>query len=70
MVSENLRTIRRSKRMRQFDIARALGVTEHTISRIETERLVPDAVMLQRLADVLGVPVEALTAGEREVNFA
>jgi transcriptional regulator with XRE-family HTH domain len=54
------KSARLEKGLRQLDVARAAGVGEGYISRIETGRVTPSRELLQRLAAVLDVPSDYL----------
>lgn len=66
MLSENIKTLRKNKGLTQEELAIRLNVVRQTVSKWEKGLSVPDAVMLQRLADeldtdvafLLGTPVE------------
>lgn len=62
LLSENLRRLRRAKRLRQLDVARATGLSEIYISKIECERIVPTDETIDRLAEAVGVDRETLTS--------
>ncbi len=50
--------------LRQFDVARQVGISESKLSKIETGRVRPSEHELARLAEVLGVDPEALELAE------
>jgi transcriptional regulator with XRE-family HTH domain len=56
-----LRTLRREKRLTQFELSRRARVHPSTISRAESARYVLSLVEARRLARVLGVDPKALT---------
>ena len=57
---------RLEKGLRQLDVARAAGIGEGYMSRIETGRVTPSRELVQRLATVLDVPSDYLAAeGDR-----
>lgn len=60
MLSENIKSHRKSKGLSQEEMASKLNVTRQTLSKWENGLSVPDAEMLIRIADVLGVPVSTL----------
>ncbi len=60
MLNDNIKTIRQNKGYKQEDLASRLHVTRQTISKWERGYSVPDAAMLQELAEVLEVSVEEL----------
>lgn len=57
---ERLAEMRQKKGMTQEQLAAATGVHRVTIARIETGEASPKAETLKRIADALGVPMDAL----------
>ena len=57
MLSENIRELRKQKGYSQETFAQALNVVRQTVSKWEKGYSVPDAVMLEKMADVLDVSV-------------
>ncbi len=55
-----IRKERVSQGVSQTELAFLAGTVAPTVSAIENRRLVPYAPLQQRLADVLGVPVDQL----------
>ncbi len=60
MLSENIRSVRRSKGLSQEELAVKLHVVRQTISKWEQGLSVPDAQMLISLAEVFEIPVSTL----------
>lgn len=60
MLSENIKTIRRSKGLSQEALASKLNVVRQTISKWEKGLSVPDSEMLMALSEVLEAPVSVL----------
>lgn len=60
MLSDNIRVLRKNNGMTQEELALRLNVVRQTISKWEKGLSVPDAEMLQKLAEVLGTSVEKL----------
>lgn len=60
MLSENIKTIRKSKGLSQEELAIKLNVVRQTISKWEQGLSVPDADMLISISEVLETPVSAL----------
>lgn len=54
----NLKKLRKEKGLLQDDVAKALGLTRPAYSHYETGRRVPDAAMLEKLADLFGVTTD------------
>ena len=60
MLSENIRTIRKSKGLSQEELAVKLNVVRQTISKWEQGLSVPDSNMLISLSEALDIPVSVL----------
>lgn len=60
MLSENIKTARKSKGLSQEELAVKLNVVRQTISKWEQGLSVPDADMLISLSEALATPVSAL----------
>lgn len=60
MLSENIKTARKSKGLSQEELAVKLNVVRQIISKWEQGLSVPDSDMLIALSDVLATPVSAL----------
>lgn len=60
MLSENIRTIRKSKGLSQEELAIQLNVVRQTVSKWEQGLSVPDAAMLIALSETLETPVGVL----------
>lgn len=60
MLSENIKTARKSKGLSQEELAVKLNVVRQTISKWEQGLSVPDSDMLLALSDALATPVSAL----------
>jgi putative transcriptional regulator len=63
-MGEHLRTTMKVQRARldltQLELAERAGVTRKSINAIETGHMVPSTILALKLANVLGVTVEAL----------
>lgn len=64
MFNENLKAIRKEKGYTQETLAIELHVVRQTVSKWEKGLSVPDAEMLQKIAEVLEVSVERLLGAE------
>ena len=53
--SDTLKKLRHKKGLSQLELADKMYVTRSTVSRWESGNRLPDAVMLYRLSEVLGV---------------
>ncbi len=60
MLGENIRTLRRQKGYSQEALAEKLHVVRQTVSKWEKGLSVPDAALLQTLAELFEVPVSSL----------
>ena len=60
MLSENIKSIRKSKGLSQQELAVKLNVVRQTVSKGEQGRSVPDSDMLISLSEVLDTPVHIL----------
>ncbi|MCF0149315.1 MAG: helix-turn-helix transcriptional regulator [Clostridium sp.] len=64
MFNENLKAIRKSKGFTQEDLAIKVNVVRQTVSKWEKGLSVPDAITLQKIADILDVSVSELLGAE------
>lgn len=60
MLNENIKTIRKSKRLSQQELAIKLNVVRQTISKWEQGLSVPDSDMLINISEALETPVHIL----------
>ena len=67
MLSDNIKILRKKKGYSQETLAEQLHVVRQTISKWEKGISVPDAVMLDRMAELFEVPVSVLLGGGLEV---
>lgn len=71
MLSENIKTIRKSKGLSQEELAIKLNVVRQTISKWEQGLSVPDADMLLSISEIFETPVSTLlgeTVVERKAD--
>lgn len=59
-IGRRLRALRMSRKVTHRQLAQAVGVTEGTISNIETNKSEPSADTMARIADYLGVTMDSL----------
>jgi len=59
-----IKLVRMRRGLRQLDLARLIKVSESYLSKIETDRVVPNEALLLRMAGVLDVAVTDL-AGDQ-----
>nr|MBP3598122.1 helix-turn-helix transcriptional regulator [Eubacterium sp.] len=64
MFNENLKSIRKQKGFTQEDLAIKVNVVRQTVSKWEKGLSVPDAVTLQKIAEVLEVSVGELLGAD------
>ncbi len=55
-----IKELREDNALRQIDLARVTGIDQRTISNYETEKTVPDAYALVKIADYFNVSVDYL----------
>lgn len=60
MLGNNIKELRKSKRMTQKDLALAMNVSQQTVGAWETERAIPGADTLSKLADYFNVTTDYL----------
>lgn len=63
-----IRTMRKSRRMTQEDLARAIGQSASSITMYETGRRSPDYETLEALADVFNVPLTSIIGDDIPVQ--
>ncbi len=68
MLNENIRDLRKRKGYSQETLAQELNVVRQTVSKWEKGYSVPDAIMLEKLAEVLEVSVADLLGEGAEKN--
>lgn len=68
MLSDNIKILRKKKGYSKETLAEQLHVVRQTISKWEKGISVPDAVMLDRMAELFEVPVSVLLGGGLEVE--
>lgn len=68
MLGDNIKMLRKSKGFTQEELAVRLNVVRQTVSKWEKCFSVPDAEVLQKLADVLEVDIKQLLGAEIELG--
>ena len=68
MLNENIKTLRKAKGLTQDELAIRLNVVRQTISKWEKGLSVPDAEMLQKIAEVFEVDVSQLLGSSIHQN--
>ena len=56
---------RKSVNLTQMQLAEKLNITDRAVSKWETGRSIPDASIMLRLCDILGISVNELLSGEK-----
>lgn len=65
-MGELIREARKEKGLTQLDVARKFGITDRAVSKWERGLCAPDIGILEELAELLGLSVAELIAGERK----
>ena len=65
-IGEFLATLRKANGYTQQEIANRLGISNRTLSGWECDNVLPDILLLPALADIYGVTVDEILAGERK----
>ncbi len=68
MLGENIKTLRKNKGLTQEELAARLNVVRQTVSKWEKGFSVPDADILQRIAEILEVDVKLLLGSDIELE--
>lgn len=66
--AKTIKNLRTSQGLSQLELSDKLFVTRSTVARWETGSRVPDATMIVKIAEVLGVDVETLIAAAAETD--
>lgn len=64
-MGEFMATLRKANGFTQAEVAEKLNISNRTLSSWETDRTVPDILLLPSIADLYGVTVDELLRGER-----
>ena len=68
MLGDNIKILRKNKGFTQEELAVRLNVVRQTVSKWEKGLSVPDAEMLQKIADILEADVKQLLGAEIEME--
>src|ERR1700739_4208202 len=60
-LGNRLRQLRRSGQLTQIEMSKRLGVSQSTVSELETGRTAPNIVTLERISDILELAPEVRT---------
>lgn len=69
-IGEAIRYWRNRRAINQGELAEMVGISQNSLSRIETGEHRPRNTTLRKIADALKVPVEDLTAPSDEAKVA
>lgn len=61
--------LRKEKKLTQSELGEMIGVTNKAVSKWEVGENTPDSSLLPKIAKVLGVTVDELFRGERDVKY-
>ena len=64
-VAKNIKRLRNAKGFSQEQLAERLHISRQAVSHWENDRTQPDIDMLEKLAEVLGAPIEEIIYGEK-----
>ncbi|MCH5151149.1 MAG: helix-turn-helix domain-containing protein [Clostridiales bacterium] len=67
-IGEFLATLRKANGYTQQEVADRLGISNRTLSGWECDKVLPDILLLPVLAELYGVTVDEILAGERKEN--
>lgn len=67
-IAVKIKTLRKTRGLTQQQLAERLGVQRATISNYEIGRRSPHIKELERIADVLGVPLDYFGVGGNEIH--
>ena len=68
MLSDNIKTLRKSKGLTQEELSNRINVVRQTVSKWEKGYSVPDAEMLKKIAEVLETDVSQLLGSTIEID--
>lgn len=69
LIGLRIRTMRRSRKMTQADLANAINQSQSSITMYETGRREPDFETLEALADIFNVPLSSIVADDASDNL-
>ena len=65
-IGSRIAALRKTKSMKQEELAELLGVSGQAVSKWENDQTCPDISLLPQLAKILGVTVDELLCGKQE----
>lgn len=66
-IGKRIALLRKEKGLKQEELAEMLGVSGQAVSKWENDQTCPDISLLPQLASILGVTVDELLSGKREM---
>lgn len=66
-IGKRIALFRKEKGLKQEELAEMLGVSGQAVSKWENDQTCPDISLLPQLASILGVTVDELLSGKREM---
>lgn len=66
-LGKRIGSLRREKGLKQDELAEYLGVSPQAVSKWENDQTCPDIGLLPKLAEILGVTVDELLSGKKEL---
>lgn len=69
-IGKRIAALRREKELKQDELAEMLNVSPQAVSKWENDQTCPDISLLPRLAEILGVTVDELLTGKKEMQPA
>lgn len=64
VIAQNIIELRRSMNMTQAELAQKLNYSDKAVSKWERGESIPDVIIVKRIADLFGVPVDYLMTSE------
>jgi transcriptional regulator with XRE-family HTH domain len=64
VIAKNIIELRRSMNMTQAELAQKLNYSDKAVSKWERGESIPDVIIIKRIADLFGVPVDYLMVSE------
>ena len=69
-IGKRIASLQREKELNQDELAEMLNISPQAVSKWENNQTCPDISLLPRLAEILGVTVDELLTGKREMQPA
>lgn len=66
-IGENIAAFRKEKKLTQEELAEKMSVTPQAVSKWECDSSYPDVIVMQQLAQILGVTVNDILNGKQEL---